>query len=393
MKFIKRIIELVLMVLLPLKSTVRKKLLYKNYIYPLQVKGKNIKINNPLRVIRSKALVLGSDVIIHGKSTFDARAGIMIGDGAVIEKKCNLITTKTINNSKTVFDPIIIGRGKKINNHIAPGTVLSGGDTNAGLFSFSGQLCFILSTGRSGSKAIAQLINSHPDGECLHDAFSHLNIWSCDLLYNNKSSDEVKQLLMELYCAADFAHGKVHGQSDQKLSVFVPLLHELFPNAKFIWLIRKADSFINSSYPRGWFRNVEFGYEPHAEEFLPAKSKPSLLHATHRPNGYKMGIFMEQDWKGMTAFERNCWYWTWWNQKIENDLNNIPKELWMRLNLSDLKNKTFEIQKFLGLEPIVVEAKKVNAATYKKLTSDDWLPAMKKIYEKQCVEAMDRWFN
>ena len=380
---------------LPANSGWRRRWLYAEYIEPLQVKGRNICIEGPLNIIRKKALAVGNDVVIKGNAIIDARAGVMIGDGAVLGKGCKIITVEKEQGRSPRFDPVIIGRGASVagGELAGPGSVIGGTEESKGLFSYPGRLFFVVGTGRSGSKAIADMINAHPEGECLHDAFSHLNVWSCQLLYDKTAAEEVKNKLKLLYSVSDFARKKVHGQSDQKLSVFIPQLHELFPAAKFIWLIRRADLFVNSAYPRGWFRNEEFGYPPHDKEFFPAVATPSLLHATHRPNGFRAGVFSEREWKLMTAFERNCWYWAWWNQRIENDLKKLPDHLWMQVKLEELSAKSKEIQSFIGLPPRVFEVKKVNAAKYKKLTTENWTGPMKQLYRQHCDETMKRWFG
>jgi len=260
-----------------------------------------------------------------------------------------------------------------------------------GLSSFDGQLVFILSTGRSGSKAIAKMIDQHKDAECYHDTFTHLNTWSCDYLYDKSKKEVIKNKLLSLYNATSLGQGKIFGQSDQKIAPLVPILTELFPTAKFIWLIRDPYEFVNSGYARGWFDNSEFGYPKNEKEFFKKEVTPSRFDAYHRCSGVKVGAFTEDEWRIMTAFERICWYWSYWNDLIETNLETLPKKLHLKVKLEELQQQKDSILEFVGLPSNSYKAEKVNTAYYRKPDKSQWTLKMNTIFENYCEDRMKKW--
>ncbi len=356
----------------------------------VRVKGENIRVKRPVSIKRKNGLVLGSNITIEKKCKIDATAGVLIGDSVVIDKNIEISTLKE-NGS---YGPVIIGAGNKIEKDIVPGTFFPPRTPVNGLSAYSGQLLFVVSTGRSGSNAIAQLLNKHPEGLCYHDAFPHIYTYSLQKIYNSKPQKEILESLYNLYNSMNFLEGKLFAQSDQKLSPLIPELSILFPKAKFLWLIRDASEFINSALPRGWFANSEFGYdEPHPKAFLPKEVTPSKFDAFHRTNGHLCGVFNEDQWKQMTPFERNCWYWIYWNEMIEKNLLRLDKNRWMMVRLEDLKNKTDSIFDFVGLYPQRIEVKKTNTAKYKKPNTSNWTTEMMDIYQNWCKNGMEKWFG
>lgn len=374
-------------------SSLRKKILYDKYIKNLQVHGKNCVIENSMLIKRNIALNLGDNVKIMGGGKFDAQAGIMLGDDVNIEEDVELLTTEKSLDGSIIYDPIIIDRGTTIKNKkkIFPGTIISD-RLEGGLLNYNGQIVFIVSTGRSGSKTIANMLNTE-QSECLHDAFAHINVWSCDRLYKRRTDKDIIDRLKVLYSSANLYKKSIHGQSDQKLGGIIPFLNKIFPEAKFIWLLRGASSFINSAYPRGWFYNREFGYPENEDEFFIARSRPSKLHAAHRPNGNLLGCFSKNEWRTMTAFERNCWYWTYWNELIERDLKNLPSNKWIQIKLEELSERTEMISNFIGLNCDINKVEVTNQAYYKKISKNDWNSEMNEIYNYHCNRAMIKWYH
>jgi hypothetical protein len=262
-----------------------------------------------------------------------------------------------------------------------------------GLSSYDGQIIFVLSTGRSGSKVIASLFDKHPDAGGYHDTFPHIYVWSQDYLYKRRSEASIEHDLRMLYNATDMSTGRVHCQSDQKLAPLVPILAKIFPASKFIWLVRPAEKFLSSSYPRGWFRNREFNIEPNPEEFFPQKAKPSQFDADHRVNGSLLNEFSKSDWSTITAFERLCWYWTYWNSMIEEYLGELSPDRSICVNLDDLDSSLDKIYRFAGLENVDVSAERMNSAKYEKINQNQWSDEMIDIYRRYCSSAMNKWFD
>ncbi len=370
----------------PFEFQVKSDALWDKYIKSAKIRGSRIQVLNDLKIKGRNKIIYGSTVILKGGNHIDGTAGVLIGDDCLVDRNISIIT-----RNENSFDPVVIGAGYEVKNDIKPGTILDPIISVQGLSEYGGQLVFILSTGRSGSKAIAKLLDQHDDAECYHDTFTHLNTWSCDFMYKKSGKEEIQKKLHSLYNSTSLGSRKVYGQSDQKLAPLVPILSEMFPEAKFIWLIRDPYDFVNSAYARGWFDNSEFGYEKNKNEFLNKRVTPSEFDAEHRCNGAKLGVFTEEEWKSMTAFERVCWYWSYWNSLIERNLNHISSKNSMVIKLEELENSKREVFEFIGLEANNVKAEKLNSAYYKKPDISQWTEEMKILFKKHCGSKMKEW--
>lgn len=371
----------------PFESRIKSYLLFKKYILKIRIKGSEIHIDNDLIIDRPLGVIMGNNIVFKGNNTLKSMAGIVIGDDVVFEKNVNVLSQDEFK-----YGPVVIGSGNVISSNIGLNTFLPNKSNKSGLFGITKPVVFVVSTGRSGSKAIASLLSQNPEIDFWHDPYPHLNVWANELLYNYESKEVMKNKLTCLFSAFDFRNGITYGISDQKISPFIGILHELFPNAKFIWLIRKADDFVNSSYPRGWFDNSEFGFPANPKEFFKKEVSPAHFVACHRTNGFLLKKVSEAKWRNMTGFERNCWYWNYWNRMIEKQLKEIPSNLWKRVKLKDLNNGIPDVQKFIGTQEFPILTNTINKAHYKKLKTEDWNTEMKELYNIHCSKLLSEIF-
>ncbi len=378
----------------------------------IPIKGNAIAIEAPCKINNPSAIQLGSNVQINASCKLSSDGGICIQDNVTIENGVQLLS----NSSLKSYQPIIIGANSRIgaNSIIHPGVNIAKGSkipsktiiksntensTNTAEFdkqttrtslytnmNLPGNLVFVVSTGRSGSKAIASLLNQHSEVHAIHDSYLQFGRYSIDKLYGRVESNELRQTLHDTYDGLSYINKPNHVQSDQKLGALISELDQIFPKAKFVWLIRNLEDFANSAYPRGWFDNSEFGYPTNSVEFQRPKHKPAKYYADCRINGSKTGEISEEAWKSMTAFERNCWYWRFWNKLIQKQLRELESDRFITIHLKELSSKSKYIQEFIGLTPEELEVKKYNQAFYKKLTTEDWSKEMKEIAKKYITD-------
>lgn len=363
----------------------KKKYLNSKYISPVRFKGSGNTIYKNIKVSRRNGLVLGSNIEIEGRNHFLSEGGIAIGDHCKVAKKVKISTIK-----EGEYFPVVIGSSNEIKTDVEPGTIIPPKTEVRGLSKFKGQIVFVLSCGRSGSKAIANFLNKHQDIDFFHDSFPHIYPWSNEVLYQTEDPTAVKEKLYALYNAMDFGSKSVHGQSDQKLAPLVPLLDTLFPNAKYIWLIRSAKSFVKSSYQRGWFSNSEFNL-PESAEGPDPKRRPSKFDAFHRTNGYKTGHFTEKEWSDLSAFGRNCWYWSFWNGLINENLRAIPTQRKLKLKLEDLNSAHESLSSFLNLDLSGIKVEEVNQS--RNHSTLKWSDEMNLLLDKLTGENMLNWYG
>ena len=177
-------------------------------------------------------------------------------------------------------------------------------------------MVFVCSTGRSGSQSIAKVFNHHPEIEARHEPNFSLIRLSTEYAHGLKSAGKVKRELLGIYDhASTVPAGKpIYMESDQKLSNLVPLLHELFPKAKFLWLTRNGRDVVASTYARGWFSDSEY------EISTDGNYGKRGVYSEFRVDGSLADPCLnEAEWLEMSAFERCCWYWSFWNNEIRKN--------------------------------------------------------------------------
>lgn len=248
---------------------------------------------------------------------------------------------------------------------------------------------FVLGTGRSGSATIANTLSKNPKITCLHEPTFPLVRLSTEYAHGNKNREDVKKELKFIYRDTGIFPQGIYGESDMKCSNLVEIIAEILPKAKFIWLIRDGRDVVSSGYSRGWFDESEYTAN------LSGKGRvySGKAWSRYRINGYLCGQFSEEEWKDMSSFERNCWYWQYWNELIEQQLNSLPKEQWIQIKLENLSRELSKVESFLGTDRGRQKVEKANVAQYKLRNSNSWSVEQKAMFQKWCGAGMNRWYN
>ncbi len=252
---------------------------------------------------------------------------------------------------------------------------------------FQRDVCFIVGTGRSGSTTLARYLNLHPQIKAYHELKTDLIYLSTKYAHKEITREEVKKRLITLYSNLSFPDCTIYCESDQKLSNLIEVLADIFPKSKFIWINRNANDFVNSAYSRGWFDDSEFGYSRRSD--IPEVSLySSKIYSDNRINGFKCGQFEDQVWRNMTPFQRNCWYWQFWNDSIENQLDNLDHSRVLKITIE--KISADEIFYFLKISPIEFNIKNENSAKYDKISS--FSNQQLTDIDRYCKVGMNRWY-
>lgn len=122
---------------------------------------------------------------------------------------------------------------------------------------------FFLSTGRCGTAWFSKLISSDKTIKALHNPTPTLAIQSrlaFNYLYKLEANDKIQELLKEIFLAGREAQLRYSYKTKRRIvetnngiTFFSPVLAELFPNAKFVHLIRNPYEFINSGFRRRYY--------------------------------------------------------------------------------------------------------------------------------------------
>jgi hypothetical protein len=117
---------------------------------------------------------------------------------------------------------------------------------------------FILSTGRAGTQFITELIDGTLGWDVVHEP-------QPELLYTSRWAYENQNSLPEIKAAFLAARYEIlrnsylknyrYLETNNRISFLAPAIAEILPNAKFIHLVRKPESFVKSGMLRNWFTN------------------------------------------------------------------------------------------------------------------------------------------
>jgi len=123
---------------------------------------------------------------------------------------------------------------------------------------------FFLSTGRCGTKWFSEVMKHDKSSKVLHSPYPVLAVQSklaYEILSDKNDIDKVKiDLLKEMILAARENYLRYSYKTDRRIietnnyiTFFAPILAELFPQAKFVHLIRHPSEFVRSGLRRNYY--------------------------------------------------------------------------------------------------------------------------------------------
>ena len=396
----------------------------------LQSCGTDVRIEAPFRFTDPQSVSIGNRVAVGSGSRFVTEGGLTIGDGVSIGRNVRVETVRHERRegmpSRPVPCPVAIGRdvcigagarlqpGVRIGDGavIAPGSVVTDDVPPSVTVTLSSQAAgapagriqpsddphwhnpaarvfFVASTGRSGSMTIAKALSQHPEIQCLHEPRPQMIRLSAELGHGLRSREQVARELRDLYCVSGVVpKQKAAGESDQKCWNLIPLLGEMLPQARFIWLIRDGRDVVASKFDCAWFDPGE------RERGSPVASDLTRRWMYYREDGALAGALSAERWDQMSKFEKICWDWLYMNEGIEQRLAQVSADRWLQVRLEELHVRMPEILRFLAVTataPIQVERHNATAPS-QRLGWSAWGEAERRIFEKWCGAGMDRWY-
>jgi glycosyltransferase involved in cell wall biosynthesis len=262
-------------------------------------------------------------------------------------------------------------------------------DSNNNAFSHLKEknIFFVLSTGRSGTQTIARSLAEIPDCVCLHEPTPQLITESSAYRYGRIDVGKLAKVIAET--RHPVINGKLYGESNQTLSLLVPVLTEVFPDAKFIWLIRNGLDVVASIYSRQWYTGHSTNHSRY--EDCPPIEKEWI---DGRIMGDLCGDVAPAKWKSMDPFARCCWYWAYTNRIIENDLNKfVTINNSTIVRLEEIDRDLTGVIDWLGLSiPLKMKVQRHNRAHYKLHTWQKWSKSERQTFLYWCGPSMDRLY-
>jgi len=195
--------------------------------------------------------------------------------------------------------------------------------------------CFVLSTGRCGTKLLTKLLGLSNKVICEHTPLPELVYFSklayeIGLEHKNEFQLGIDMARYELIRDA-FLGNQIYVETNNRITFFAPFLAKVFKKAKFIHLVRHPGDFVRSGIRRKWYS----GNQSHEAGRIVPKN---IL-----------------GWNRMTKIEKIAWLWNETNQFIEEfkaDIGDTNRVMFVKAE--DLFSKTempLEIFGFLKIEP------------------------------------------
>ena len=184
---------------------------------------------------------------------------------------------------------------------------------------------FVLSTGRVGTMLLTRLFELEKGLNIEHEALPEM-LYTGKLAYADPSNIE--------FTKGAFMAGRYEAirdcqlqnlryvETNNRLTFFAPAMAALFPNAKFIHLLRHPDSFVSSGIQRNWYTGKTITDEG---RIAPAKDS---------------GIERQQD--------KIAWLWNATNSFIEDFKEGAGKDRTLTVRSEDLFSNAEEAERILN---------------------------------------------
>lgn len=199
---------------------------------------------------------------------------------------------------------------------------------------------FVVSSGRSGTAAIARMLDSHEDVICHHEYLIQLlQPLGVKFQLGKVSELEALERLYPLRSAWAYSGAEFWGCVGNKLSWLIPPLDMLFRGqAKWVQLVRDGRKVVSSYYNK-------LADEIYDDEASREMEMWVYLGGLEPP--YEKRYWWLPHKGAADQFERICWHWRSVHEEIEWQFGFIPQDHRMTVRLEDLVSNKAELEKMI----------------------------------------------
>lgn len=233
---------------------------------------------------------------------------------------------------------------------------------------------------------MARLLSTISGCVCLHEPAPQLVLESSGYRYKSADLASLRQTLVQTRPPS--VNGSVYTESNQTLALIIPVLAEVFPEARYIWLMRNGLDVVASAFSKQW-------YTRHSSKIVPYEDCNALQKAwiDGRIEGDRCGDVSAHEWNQMDRFSRCCWYWSYMNRIIEADLQIVAVNHSYAIRLETLDSDLQSLLKWMGLKAALLPAaKRHNTGVREPYHWSQWTPAERAAFEHWCGGLMDRFY-
>ncbi len=212
---------------------------------------------------------------------------------------------------------------------------------------------FIVGSGRSGTRMLYKLIAGNPTIEVYHEYLcTHIQPVACKYFMGLKTKQQTKDAIRSIHGSAIYYSDSLYWvDCSNKLSWIIEPLHELYPNAIFINIIRDGRKVVSSFF-------YKLSAEIYDDESV-AAIQQWLRHPRKYPepppekkywwNIPQPGQPFYNEFPSFGQFERICYHWTEVNRVIRESFKRLPAKQAITMKLEDLTTKREALKKFLAV--------------------------------------------
>lgn len=207
----------------------------------------------------------------------------------------------------------------------------------------SAGITFVLSTGRCGTLLLTNIFERDKSFEVLHNPEVEMLYWGkyAYLSQNNQHNSYLFDGSRYEIIRNALLSGKSYIETNNRISFFAYEIARLYPNARFIHLVRHPKKFVLSGLDRGWYED-KFHY-----------NNEGLIEPREE----------KQEWMDLTRAGKIAWLWNETNQFIEDFKASIPEHRHITVKSEDMFSDPAEVARMLSF----VGAQKLPEDTIRRL--------------------------
>ncbi len=207
---------------------------------------------------------------------------------------------------------------------------------------------FIVSSGRSGTAMLHKALSAKPGVAMHHEyAVEVTQKLGVQRYLGLVGESETRETLRQIYPLPVMdSRARLWGDSSNKLSWLIPDLAEIFPEARFIHLVRDgrkvASSYFHKlgdeCYDDASNARMQAHYDDPARVPAPPPEKPYWWPVPRR------GKREAEEFRNWDQFQRIAWHWAEINRVAMTALAALPRERSLYVRLEDLRASPAEVR-------------------------------------------------
>ena len=208
---------------------------------------------------------------------------------------------------------------------------------------------FIVGSGRSGTRTFFRMLTGADNVE-IHHEYNVLEVQRLGVLYKNKLINKKEALakLDEIYTPAiDYSDAKVWLDSSNKCSWIIDLLSELYPEAKFLSVVRDGRKVVASFY----YKLREEMYDDRSNavmmNFLSNKEAKPLMPPLEKKYWWYVPFEDQVEFERFRTynrFQRVCFHWKTVNTVIMEQASGLSGDKFLCTKLEQVTKSATELQ-------------------------------------------------